>query len=317
MKQILLALAISCCLMIPVHGAESETLTAVGKTVGIRLQEDGVTITGFTEDSRAIDSGLQVGDRIVKINTAEIRTAADVRSLVTSGGEFTVTVERGGKTAEYLLEPVQKDGVYLLGIKIRDSIAGIGTVTYYDRNGGDFGALGHGVCEADSGNLLHMTEGQVVPSTVTDVEKGRRGYAGQLQGAFEEQTTVGTVKKNTHQGIFGAMETGVDMGPVCTVGKKAEVTTGNATIRSNVQGTAVEEYDVEILKLYPAESERNILLRVTDPELLDQTGGIVQGMSGSPIIQNGKLIGAVTHVLVNDPTTGYGIFIENMLEAAG
>lgn len=317
MKQILIALAMVCCLVIPVHGANPEELTAVGKTVGIRLQEDGVTITGFTEDSCAVDSGLQVGDRIVKINTAEIRSAADVRLLVASGGQFTVTVERDGKTAEYLLEPAQKEGSYVLGIKIRDSIAGIGTVTYYDSESGEFGALGHGVCGTDSGKLLEMTNGEIVPSAVTEVEKGRRGYAGQLQGDFDNGTILGTVEKNTSRGIFGTMETGQEMGPVCTVAEKAEVTTGAATIRSNVDGENVAEYDVEILKIYPTESERNMLLKVTDQELLDQTGGIVQGMSGSPIIQDGKLVGAVTHVLVNQPDTGYGIFIENMLDAAG
>ena len=227
-----------------------------------------------------------------------------------------MTVERDGKTAEYLLEPVQQDGAYVLGIKIRDSIAGIGTVTYYDSDSGEFGALGHGVCEAGTGKLLEMTAGEIVPSTVTSVEKGQRGCAGQLQGAFENETTLGTVEKNTSRGIFGTMTAGQELGESCAVGEKDEVNTGAATIRSNVDGETVAEYDVEILKIYPKESERNMLLRVTDEELLEQTGGIVQGMSGSPIIQDGKLVGAVTHVLVNDPTRGYGIFIENMLDAA-
>ncbi len=317
MKQILIALAMVCCFAMPVHGANPEELTAVGKTVGIRLQEDGVTITGFTEESEAAASGLQVGDRIVKINMAEIRSAADVKSLVASGGQFTVTVERDGKTAEYLLEPAEQDGAYMLGIKIRDSIAGIGTVTYYDSDTGEFGALGHGVCGTNGGKLLEMTEGEIVPSVVTAVEKGKRGYAGQLQGTFENETTIGTVEKNTSRGIFGTMAAGQELGTVCAVGEKADVSTGAATIRSNVDGDTVAEYDVEILKIYPTESERNMLLKVTDRELLNQTGGIVQGMSGSPIIQDGKLVGAVTHVLVNDPTRGYGIFIENMLDAAG
>ncbi len=317
MKQSLIALVMACCLLVPVHGAAPEELTAVGKTVGIRLQEDGVTITGFTEDSCAADSGLQVGDRIVKINAAEVASAVDVRSLIASGGEFAVTVERDGKTAEYLLEPEEKDGAYVLGIKIRDSIAGIGTVTYYDRESGKFGALGHGVCESDNGKLLQMAEGEVIPSTVANVEKGRRGHAGQLQGEFNSGVTLGTVEQNTSRGIFGTMQAGQELGTVCPVGEKTDVTTGAATIRSNVSGDAVSEYDVEILKLYPAETERNMLLKVTDAELLDQTGGIVQGMSGSPIIQDGKLVGAVTHVLVNDPTRGYGIFIENMLDAVG
>ena len=291
-------------------------LNAVGQTVGIRLQEEGVTITGFTENGSAADSGLKAGDRILRINDTEITTAAEIGGLIGSGGPVAVTVERDGREAEYLLQPVQSEGRWLLGLRIRDSVAGIGTLTFYDPESGAYGALGHGVTSPEGDGLLSLTGGELIPSSVSGVERGKRGTAGRLLGEFDQTVRLGTVAKNTGCGIFGVMAAGRDLGIGCAVAERGEIRTGPAVIRSNVSGTEVQEYDVQILKIYPNEPERNLLIEVTDPNLLAQTGGIVQGMSGSPIIQNGKLVGAVTHVLVNDPTRGYGIFIENMLEAA-
>ena len=291
-------------------------LNAVGQTVGIRLQEEGVTITGFTENGSAADSGLKAGDRILRINDTEITTAAEIGGLIGSGWPVAVTVERDGREAEYLLQPVQSEGRWLLGLRIRDSVAGIGTLTFYDPESGAYGALGHGVTSPEGDGLLSLTGGELIPSSVSGVERGKRGTAGRLLGEFDQTVRLGTVAKNTGCGIFGVMAAGRDLGIGCAVAERGEIRTGPAVIRSNVSGTEVQEYDVQILKIYPNEPERNLLIEVTDPNLLAQTGGIVQGMSGSPIIQNGKLVGAVTHVLVNDPTRGYGIFIENMLEAA-
>ena len=189
-------------------------------------------------------------------------------------------------------------------------------MTWFDAESKNFGTLGHGVNDG-SGNLLQMTQGHVYRARVMSVKKGKSGEPGQLIGALKSPDALGTLYKNTQQGVFGTSDADWE-GAAIPVAKSDEIKTGNAVIRSTIAGESPREYSVKILKIYPKSRNngRNLLLRVTDPALLEATGGIVQGMSGSPIIQNGKLIGAVTHVLVNDPTTGYGIFIENMLEAA-
>jgi stage IV sporulation protein B len=201
-------------------------------------------------------------------------------------------------------------------VYLRQGITGIGTVTWYDPQTGAFGTLGHGVNDS-KGELAEMTTGKVYPASVFSVKRGKCGEPGQLRGGVEGQQAIGDLKKNTSRGVFGSVETGWK-GEAVEVAACDEVRTGPATIRSTVSGKEVREYSVEILKIYPEKRQegRNMLIRVTDPTLLETTGGIVQGMSGSPILQDGKLIGAVTHVLVNDPTMGYGIFIENMLDAA-
>ena len=203
-----------------------------------------------------------------------------------------------------------------MGVYLRQGTTGIGTVTYYRPESGEFGALGHGV-NTQNGNLLQMTQGSVYGARVAAVKKGTAGTPGQLIGQLTDSEPLGTIAKNTEQGIFGQVSSGVFTEPL-PVASESEIHTGPATIRSTVEGNTLREYSVEILKVYSGSRDkgRNLLLKVTDPDLLATTGGIVQGMSGSPIIQDGKLIGAVTHVLVNDPTTGYGIFIENMLDAA-
>lgn len=316
MKKWFLIFFAAICLTVTAQAAAPEELTAVGRTVGIQLQEQGITITGLIEGGCAEGSGLRTGDRILRINGTEVTTAADIGALTASGGQVRITVERDGSEAEYLLTPVLSDGRYLLGLRIRDSISGIGTVTFYDPETGAYGALGHGVCANGSRELVSIAEGKVVPSKVTGVERGQCGTAGQLLGEFEQDVTLGNVEKNTDSGIFGTLAAGQSLGGVYPVAELSTVHTGDAVILSNVSGVETREYDVKILKIYPGEAQRNLLLEVTDPTLLDRTGGIVQGMSGSPILQDGKLVGAVTHVLVSDPTKGYGIFIENMLDAA-
>ena len=203
-----------------------------------------------------------------------------------------------------------------MGLTLRRGLTGIGTVTWYDPESGSFGALGHGVSTAD-GKLMPMTCGTACKAKVLSVTPGQQGKPGQLQGAPDDTTPIATLTKNTQQGVFGTATIPFPGTPTETAPSE-EIHPGPAKILSTVTGTTTKEYDVEILKIYAANRnpQRNLLLKITDPKLLQTTGGIVQGMSGSPIIQDGKLVGAVTHVLVNDPTTGYGIFIENMLDAA-
>ena len=262
-------------------------------------------------------AGLLAGDVIQKIDGAEISCAEDVRkALERSDGTVKLQVRRQGKQQELTLSPVITEDGPKLGVYLRQGITGIGTVTWYDPETGKFGTLGHGVNDG-SGKLLQMKEGCAYNARVTAVKKGQIGQPGQLYGAVESPEAVGSLQKNTQQGVFGSCEKGWD-GQTVPVAESGQIKVGDAVIRSTVSGEGVREYSVKILKIYPTSRDggRNLLLKVTDPALLEITGGIVQGMSGSPILQNGKLVGAVTHVLVNDPTTGYGIFIENMLNAA-
>ena len=211
-------------------------------------------------------------------------------------------------------------GVYQLGVWLRDSMAGIGTLTFADPETGLFGTLGHGINDVDTAVLMPLQSGSIMPASVPDVKRGASGQPGELHGQFDLTQDLGTLYANTSQGIFGQLkqaETVAGLEPV-PVASREQVKTGKATILSNIRGDEVEEFEVEITHVYDQdEGARSLMLQVTDPDLLEATGGIVQGMSGSPILQDGKLVGAVTHVLVNDPTRGYGIFIENMLDAAG
>ena len=266
----------------------------------------------------AQEAGLEPGDQILRIDGKKIASAQDVSAaLERSDGTVTLTVLRSGTEQTLRLAPtITKEGPKL-GVYLRQGITGIGTVTYYDPEDNRFGALGHGVTEA-GGRLLSMTRGSVYQATVLSLRKGLAGTPGQLFGSALSPVPCGALLENTAYGVFGKLDALPGGSPVETAPAEA-VHTGPAVIRSTVSGETVREYSVEILKIYPDPKQpgRNLLIRITDPGLLEITGGIVQGMSGSPILQDGKLIGAVTHVLVNQPDTGYGIFIENMLEAAG
>jgi stage IV sporulation protein B len=237
-------------------------------------------------------------------------------ALKVCGDPVALTVQRGEKINTLRVSPRQTEAGPRLGVYLRQGIAGIGTVTFYDPDTGYFGTLGHGVSNA-RGQLLTMKEGYAYPARVESVRKGKCGEPGQLKGDADLDGILGPLLKNTPQGVFGITKTPFP-GDALPTAAYCEIRTGSAQIRSTIQDDRVQEYSVEILKIYPADRTdcRNFLIKVTDPALLKETGGIVQGMSGSPIIQDGKLVGAVTHVLVNDPTMGYGIFIENMLDAA-
>ena len=303
--------------LLPVRTLAAQYLVPVGQVIGLQLYNDTVTVAAYDDvlGGAAKAAGLKIGDRIVKINDMSITSAEDVRSALDSGGEeFHLTVSRGGKQRALTLTPTQtKDGPRM-GVFLRQGIAGIGTVTWYDPDTGAFGALGHGVC--DSTGLLNMTRGSAYEASVTEVKKGKSGDPGQLKGTARSLEPIAPLLRNTAQGVFGVTTRGW-RGEALPVAEYSQIHTGTAFIRAQTCGQ-VQEYSVEILKIYPQTRSdcRNFLLKVTDPELIRTTGGIVQGMSGSPIIQDGQMIGAVTHVLVNDPTVGYGIYIQNMLDAA-
>lgn len=301
----------------------------LGKAVGIKLFSDGVLVVGLspveTEEGASYpgrDCGLKTGDVITHINGGEVDTIEEVQALVARCEDEPLTIQavRGQRQLQLTAAAVENSqGVYQLGVWLRDSMAGIGTMTFYDPASGVFGALGHGINDVDTAMLMPLESGSIMPASVSEVKKGASGAPGELHGQFDLTRDLGTLYANTNLGIFGQMPgevVGDGVEPV-EVASRSQVSTGPATILSNIRGDEVEEFDIAITHLYPAgDGTRSMMVEVTDPDLLSATGGIVQGMSGSPILQNGRLVGAVTHVLVNDPTRGYGILAENMLKQA-
>jgi stage IV sporulation protein B len=321
-----LVLALLLCVQTPamaadVSGEETRTLVPVGHTIGVKMLARGVVVVKLSEGSTpAKDCGLRTGDVILKCAGTTVTSTEQFQSLLReSGGNATrLQVDRSGRSVTLSVCPKQNsEGNYCIGAWIRDSMAGIGTMTYYDPATGVFGALGHGITDVDTTQLMPFSEGSILPSTVKAVKKGEVGTAGELRGNFDLTEDLGGLYANTASGIFGTMagSDALELGEAVPIG---QAVAGPAVIWTNVEGDAVEEYDIEILKTVSnAANCRDMVISVTDPGLIAITGGIVQGMSGSPILQDGKLVGAVTHVLLNDPTKGYGIFIQNMLDAAG
>ncbi len=306
------------------EAAETRYLVPVGHTVGVKLFADGVLVVGLSDgDTPAKECGLREGDVVVTFNGADIASTEHLQRLLAENGaaRATMGVRRGTQTLTLPVTPTRDDdGTVRLGAWIRDSMAGIGTMTFYDPASGVFGALGHGVTDVDTGKLMPLECGSIMDATVKAVKRGEKGSPGELRGEFDLTRDSGSLYANTDCGLFGRIEgetNAVTTQTAVPVARHGEVKTGKAEILANCGGDTVRAYAVEIERVYSGVSPTlNLLLRVTDPALLEETGGIVQGMSGSPILQNGKLVGAVTHVLLNDSTRGYGIFIENMLSAA-
>lgn len=315
-----------------VGGGGERMVIPLGRAVGIKLFSDGVIVIGMSDIDTgngtvnpARTCGLRTGDIITHINSEEVDSIEEVRGLLQKleGEAMSIRAIRGDKQVQMTAQAVlcAADGSYKLGAWIRDSMAGIGTMTYYDPATGTFGALGHGVSDHDTSLLMPLEEGSILYAEVAGVQKGAAGAPGLLQGAFKTNRDLGVLSANTQCGIFGrlddrSMVRGLSPLPVAV---REEVVAGPATILSNISGDEVREYSIEIIKIFAENPDdpRDFMVRVNDPALLAATGGVVQGMSGSPILQNGKVVGAVTHVLVNDPTRGYAISMDSMLEAAG
>ena len=306
-----------------------ETLIPIGHTVGIKLFSDGILVVGLSEletaegrqAAPAKSCGLKVGDLILQADGTEIQSTEHFQSLVQAeaGKPVMLQVKRGSELLELEAGCVQgEDGVWRLGAWIRDSLAGIGTMTFYDPATKVFGTLGHGINDVDTALLMPLEAGAIMDSTVKAVKKGAAGDPGELKGSFNLAEDRGVLYANTDCGVFGTMEPcALTDRPAVPVAQPEEVETGPATILSNIRGDQVEEFSIEITRICGVSSDtQNFIIQVTDPRLLDATGGIVQGQSGSPILQNGKLVGAVTHVMVDDPARGYGIYVTNMLEQA-
>lgn len=287
-----------------------------GTPFGLKLYTNGVIVIEVKEEnSPAKQSGLQVNDLITSANNTQITSNEQLKSMIenSNGNAISLTIIRNGEKIVKNIVPLKDENQnYILGMWIRDSTAGIGTVTYFDESSMTFGALGHGICDKDTNMLMPLRDGEIMCATISSYQKGSDGVIGGLNGYFNDET-IGEITVNNGYGIYGTYEYTSNC-RVIDVASDNEIICGKATIVSTIEGTTPKEYDVEIVKVNITEkSGQNMIIKVTDQELLDKTGGIIQGMSGSPIIQNGKLVGAVTHVFVNSPQKGYGICISNML----
>ena len=312
---------------IKVHTVEKQEVLVSGSPVGIYMETKGVLVidSGEITDREGIrrtpaEHIIQSGDYICEIDGKVLTGKRQLMQLVreNQGEPMELQVIRHQETIKLEMTPVEtEDGSYKLGIWVRDNIQGIGTLTYVEPNG-TFGALGHGISDADTGERLEISDGDLYRADILSIRKGTAGTPGELRGVinYREENRIGTICGNSQYGIRGQMEPGkyTESMKKIPTGLKQEIQTGKAEIRCDI-GDGIREYQCEILEIDSNARDTNkcFVLRITDDDLLSRTGGIVQGMSGSPVLQNGKLIGAITHVFVNDPTQGYGIFIEEML----
>ena len=309
-------------------------VTPGGDSVGVRLSSNGVLVVGYSKikskgeekESPAKEAGIEIGDLITKVNNKTIKSCSEFISKVKEckNKKITLEIERGSQSITKEVVPKKEEnGEYKLGIWIRDSTAGVGTLTFFDEETGKFGALGHPVTDGDTNKLFSIEEGDILESSILSVKKGEKGNPGELRGIFlDESNPIGKIEKNTQCGIFGCNKENLkeyNKNSPMKVGFKEEIQLGKASIITTIDESGPKEYEIEIVKLFNQEepTAKSMIIKVTDPELLEKTGGIVQGMSGSPIIQNNKIIGAVTHVLINKPDVGYGVYIDWMLKDAG
>ncbi len=291
---------------------KSVVLCPGGDVFGVKIKQNGVTVT----DAQGVPA-LKSGDVILSVNGKSVSSSSEIREILSaSGGEsVTLRVLHGGDEVSIEVRPTLVEGEYRLGLTLRDGAAGIGTVTFVDPETGIFAGLGHGICDSETGDIVVMESGEICDVILGGVHRGESGKPGELCGILTDEK-LGTLTKNCECGVFGTVDISrIETGEAIAVGQREEVTEGEATIISTIRNGKTEEYKVEIFEIdRTSTGSKSFKIKVTDPSLIALSGGIVRGMSGSPIIQNGKLIGAVTHVMVADPTEGYGIFIENMLE---
>jgi stage IV sporulation protein B len=297
-----------------------------GQAIGVALEMAGVLVVGASDVGQTVSparkAGIRAGDRILAVNGTSITSAQHLTDLIKDGGEAKLQVLRGDEKLSVPVRPVRdgEDGAYRLGIWVRDSTAGVGTLSFYDPKSGMYGALGHAITDVDTGAMLSVGEGEIYESRVVDILRSEGGRPGELMGDFmNDAKELGPLTKNTQRGIYGKLNRplsnalypeGVPVAP------RTELVTGPATLLTTIDDQGVKAYDCEITKLFSQNEpgQRSMVIKITDPELLKRTGGIVQGMSGSPILQNGKLAGVVTHVYIDDTQLGYAVYAEWMLK---
>lgn len=305
-----------------------------GQPIGVKIYTKGILVVGFSDietpsgkkQSPSVIGGIEIGDRIEELNGNKVNTCRELIDFVNKnkGNPINIKVNKNDREKIIKVKPIEtvKNDEYKIGLWVRDTTSGVGTMTFYDPESGTFGALGHPINDVDTGLMLTIRDGKIYTAKIMSVEQGTRGNPGELRGMFDEQDVVGNLQKNTSSGIFGKMtkkmESKIYDRPII-VASQNDVKEGPAKVLTSIEGSEVKEYDIYIEKLTEQSkpNSKSMIIRVTDKELISKTGGIVQGMSGSPIIQNGKLVGAVTHVFVNRPDMGYGIYAKWMLRESG
>lgn len=307
------------------------TVIPVGNIAGVKLYTNGVLVVGMSEiegyDNKKYkpyeNKGIKEGDTIVKIDEKLINSTEDLIETVNNsqGRDIKVQYIHQEETKECSISPVKtSSSQYKLGLWVRDSAAGVGTVSFYEPTSKTFGALGHGITDIDTNELINIASGEFVTTRILNITKGESGNPGKIQGTVENQTNIGKIYKNSKFGIYGKVDNisslNIDMSKEMEVALREEIKTGKATILCSLDNQQPQEYEIEIEKINKENNydNKSMQIKITDQKLLEKTGGIIQGMSGSPVIQNGKFVGAVTHVLVNDPTKGYAVFGDIMLK---
>lgn len=301
--------------------AYSDKIILGGQNIGIKVNSKNVMVVGFYKVGDQYvgeDAGLKMGDLITKINNIQISSIEEMISIINQEKEkgfVLLTFERNGKEMETNLELIKdSNGVYKTGLYVKDQINGIGTLTYIDPNTKIFGALGHEIAEKSTLQKVEIENGVIFKSEVTGIQRSENGTPGSKEAKFYSDEIFGKIYANEESGIFGIYNDSLSNNDVIEVAGPDNVKLGSAQIRTVISNNTIKNYDIEIININLSNTTKNILFKITDPELLNKTGGVVAGMSGSPIIQNDKIIGAVTHVVVNDPEKGYGIFITTMLK---
>lgn len=301
--------------------AYSDKILVGGQNIGIEIKSNGVIIVGTYKtgtSNPAIDAGLQIGDIITSIDDQEVTTIDEMVNSINTvlNDQIKIGYLRNGYN-EYTNLTLYKDNdTYKTGLYVKDTVSGIGTLTFIDPNTKIFGALGHEITERNTGKLLEIKDGKIFTSTVTNIVPSNNGVPGEKNAQVNKENIIGNIKENTTKGIFGEYDEQIPDYQAYKVGNVDNIKKGEAKILTVIEDNEVEEFTINILKVNKNQETKNIIFEITDKELLTKTGGIVQGMSGSPIIQGEYIIGAVTHVVVDSPNKGYGIFITNMLEEA-
>lgn len=297
--------------------AYSDKIIPGGDTLGIEVKNKGVIIVGFYRvKSKLNKNNLKVGDTILKVNNEEVTCIDNMIKLIENNikdNKVTITIKREEKELEKEIEIDKVDGVYKTGLYVKDNIIGIGTLSYIDPETKIYGALGHEIIESTTNKLIEVKTGKIFKTSIKSIDKSVKGLAGTKNAKFFSNINYGTIVSNTNKGIYGIYDYDIANKQTLEVGTYKDIKLGTATIRTVVNGEKIGNFDIEIDRVNNNDT-KNIHFKITSPELIDKTGGVVQGMSGSPIIQDNKIIGAVTHVVIDNPLTGYGILITNMLE---
>lgn len=309
------------------------TVIPMGNIAGLKLYTNGVLVVGMSEiegvDKKKYkpyeNTGIQEGDTIISVNDKNISSTDELINTVNeaNGSEIELEYVRDNEVLECSIKPVKINSEeYKLGLWVRDSAAGVGTVTFYEPSSKTFGALGHGILDIDTEQLINISSGEFVTTRILKIIKGEKGAPGKIQGTIEDESNIGKISKNTKFGIYGKVDDisqlNFNSSKEMEVALRDEIKVGKAKILCCLENNKVEEYEIEIQKIFKDNNydNKSMKIKVTDERLLEKTGGIIQGMSGSPIIQNGKFIGAITHVLVNNPEEGYAVFGDIMLKQA-